>query len=68
MHQRARDLLDAINAATSPSDLKIPPSNRLHQLKDDLVGYWSVSINTQYRIIFRWVNGHAESVEITDYH
>ena len=68
LHQKARDLLDAINAVTSPADLKVPPSNRLHQLRDDLAGYWSVSINDQYRIIFRWVEGHAENVEITDYH
>lgn len=66
--QRARDLLDVIHAATSLNDLRVPPSNRLHQLKDDLKGFWSVSINDQYRIIFRWVDGNAEDVEITDYH
>ena len=68
LHQRARDLLDVIHAATSLGDLRIPPSNRLHQLKDDLIGFWSVSINDQYRIIFRWIEGNAEDVEITDYH
>lgn len=68
LHERARDLLDMIQAATDLGDLKTPPSNRLHQLKDDFKGFWSVSINDQYRIIFRWVDGHAEDVEITDYH
>jgi len=60
--------MDVIHAAAGLNDLRIPPSNRLHQLKDDLKGYWSVSINDQYRIIFRWVDGNAEDVEITDYH
>jgi len=68
LYQRARDLMDVIHAAAGLNDLRIPPSNRLHQLKDDLKGYWSVSINDQYRIIFRWVDGNAEDVEITDYH
>ena len=68
LHQRARDLMDVIHAATGLNDLRIPPSNRLHRLKDDLKGYWSVSINDQYRIVFRWVDGNAEDVEITDYH
>lgn len=68
LHQRARDLLDVIHAATSLNDLRIPASNRLHQLKDNLKGFWSVSINDQYRIVFRWVEGNAENVEITDYH
>ena len=68
LHERARDLLDMIQAATGLGDLKTPPSNRLHRLKDDLKGFWSVSINDQFRIIFRWVDRHAEDVEITDYH
>lgn len=68
LHQRAQDLLDAINAIKSPNDLKLPPSNRLHKLKGDLKGYWSVSINDQWRIIFQFNDGNASEVEITDYH
>ena len=53
LHQRARDLLDVLNATTKLETLKIPPSNRFHALKDDLMGFYSVSINSQWRIIFR---------------
>lgn len=66
--QRARDLLDVLNATTRLETLRVPPSNRFHALKKDLIGYCSISINDQWRIIFRWVNGEAEDVQITDYH
>jgi toxin HigB-1 len=57
-----------INAAMKPEDLRIPPSNRLHRLKGDLAGFWSVSVNDQWRVIFRWVAGGAADVQVTDYH
>ncbi len=68
LHQRARDLLDVLNATTRLETLRVPPSNRLHVLKDDLKGLYSVSINDQWRIIFRWINGDVDKVQITDYH
>jgi toxin HigB-1 len=68
IHQRARDLLDAINAISKVEDLKIPPSNRLHKLKGKLKDFYSVSINSQWRIIFKWDDNHASDVEIIDYH
>ncbi|MCB0419856.1 MAG: type II toxin-antitoxin system RelE/ParE family toxin [Bdellovibrionales bacterium] len=68
LHERARDLLDALNAITKVDDLKTPPSNRLHKLKGDLKEFWSVSINNQWRIIFKWDGSNAIDVEITDYH
>ena len=68
LHQRARDLLDVLNAVTRLETLRVPPSNRFHALKKDLVGFYSVSINDQWRIIFRWNSGGAEDVQITDYH
>ncbi len=68
LHERARDLLDAINAIHRVDDLKSPPSNRLHKLKGDLKEFWSVSINSQWRIIFKWDGSNASEVEITDYH
>jgi toxin HigB-1 len=68
LHERARDLLDALNAITKIDDLKSPPSNRIHKLKGDLEGYWSISINSQWRIIFKWDGTNAHHVEITDYH
>ena len=49
-------------------DLRNPPSNRLHALSDDRAGQHSISINMQWRICFVWKDGHAERVEITDYH
>lgn len=68
LHERARDLLDAMNAISRVDDLKSPPSNRLHKLKGNLKDFWSVSINDQWRIIFKWDDKNAIDVEITDYH
>lgn len=68
LHQRAEDLLDAINAISKIDDLKSPPSNRLHKLKGDRKEFWSVSINDQWRIIFKWDGSNAIDVEIIDYH
>jgi toxin HigB-1 len=49
-------------------DLIIPPSNRLEKLKGNLKEYYSIRINDQWRIIFKWNNGNAYEVEIIDYH
>ncbi len=68
LHERAQDLLDAINAITRVDDLRSPPSNRLHKLKGDLKEFWSLSINDQWRIIFKWDGKNASEVEIVDYH
>jgi toxin HigB-1 len=68
LQERARDLLDALNAIAKVDDLKVPPSNRLHKLKGDLKDFWSVSINSQWRIIFKWDNKNATDVEIVDCH
>ena len=48
--------------------LKVPPSNKLEKLKGDLTGFWSIRVNDQYRVLFRFANGNAEQVRITDYH
>jgi len=61
-------LLDRINAATMPADLRTPRSNRLRKLDGDREGQWSLSINDQFRICFGWEHGRATRVEITDYH
>ncbi len=50
------------------NDLMIPPSNRLEKLKGNLKDFYSIRINNQWRIIFKWNNGNAELVEIIDYH
>jgi toxin HigB-1 len=57
-----------LNAAHRLEDLRIPPSNRLHALKGKLKGYYSISINMQWRIIFIWNEGQVKGVKITDYH
>lgn len=50
------------------ADLRIPPSNRLEKLLGDLEGFYSIRINKQWRIIFRWDKGNASEVNIVDYH
>jgi toxin HigB-1 len=65
---RAFDTLRMIDAASCLDDLKLPPSNRLHALKDDRAGQHSVSINMKWRICFVWKDGDAYDVEIVDYH
>ena len=54
--------------ATRLDDLKVPPGNRLHELERDRTGQHSISVNDQWRICFRFVDGDAYEVEITDYH
>jgi proteic killer suppression protein len=60
--------LDALDSATMLRDLLARLSNRLEALKRDRTGQHSVRINDQYRICFRWHEGHAYDVEIVDYH
>jgi len=57
-----------IEASMDVNDLKIPPANRLEKLSGDREGQYSIRINKQYRICFRWENGVAFDVEIVDYH
>ena len=57
-----------LHAAKRLPDLKVPPGNRLHPLKDYRAGQHSISINDQWRICFVWHEGDAYNVEITDYH
>jgi proteic killer suppression protein len=60
--------LDYLNRAKSLHDLLAPPGNRLEALKNDLKGKHSIRINDQYRIVFKFHNGDAYEVEVTDYH
>jgi proteic killer suppression protein len=57
-----------LDGAESLQDLRIPPGNRLEKLKGDRAGQYSIRINDQWRICFKWSKGHAHEVEITDYH
>ena len=68
IQERARRKLRMINQARIVEDLQIPPGNRLEQLKGNLNGFWSIRINQQWRIIFRWKDGTKQEVTIIDYH
>ncbi len=63
-----RRKLRMINNAQNLSDLKIPPSNHLEKLKGEFKDYYSIRINDQWRIIFKWSKGNAFEVQIIDYH
>ncbi len=64
----ARRKLNLVHAAGSLEFLQVPPGNRLEALKGRRSGQHSIRINDQFRVCFRWVDGHAEDVEIVDYH
>ena len=68
IQQFARRKLRMINNSQDVNDLKLPPGNRLEALKADWTGYYSIRINIQWRIIFRWEKGHASDVQVVDYH
>src|SRR5437870_3061313 len=65
---RTAKRLTQINAATRIEDLRLPPSNQLEALKGDRKGQWSIRINSQWRLCFRFDKGDAFDVEIVDYH
>jgi proteic killer suppression protein len=60
--------LDMIEAAHRLEDLRVPPGNRLEALRGKLNGFHSIRVNKQWRIVFRWENGTAAAVRVTDYH
>jgi proteic killer suppression protein len=64
----AKRKLEALNAAARLEDLAVPPSNRLEKLRGDLKEYYSIRINDQWRVVFKWQNGDAIDVRIMDYH
>jgi proteic killer suppression protein len=64
----ARRKLLLLHNAKVLDDLKIPPGNRLEALRGDRVGQYSIRVNDQWRLCFRWEDGNAADVEIVDYH
>ncbi len=64
----ARKKLVILDAAPRLNDLRIPPGNQFEALKGDRKGQHSIRINDQWRICFKWIDGDAYDVEITDYH
>jgi toxin HigB-1 len=70
LRQRALDKLTALEMAVSVNDLRVPPSNHLEKLEGDMVGLWSIRVNSQWRITFSWEDGAAgpSQVWLRDYH
>lgn len=60
--------LDILNAALALEDLRSPPGNRLESLRGNPKGFYSIRINSQWRIIFRWIENSAVDVQVVDYH
>jgi proteic killer suppression protein len=63
-----RRKLRMLNNSQDVADLRIPPSNRLEKFGGDRKGYYSIRIDKQWRIIFKWKSGNSSEVEIIDYH
>jgi toxin HigB-1 len=68
IQSRALVKLRQVHRISSIDQLRQPPSNRLESLSGNLKGFWSIRINQQWRIVFRWKDGIASDVRITDYH
>ena len=68
LKRTARRKLLYLHDASELMDLRIPPGNRFEALKGELKKYYSIRINDQWRLIFRWTGGNAEDVQIIDYH
>ncbi len=65
---RIQRKLDSLNACMSLEDLRVPPANRLEKLKGDYAGFYSIRVNEQFRIVFRFAAGDRVEVRCTDYH
>ncbi|MES2762139.1 MAG: type II toxin-antitoxin system RelE/ParE family toxin [Bacteroidota bacterium] len=63
-----RRKLRMLNNSVDIKDLMIPPSNRLEKLRGNLKEFYSIRVNDQWRIIFKWENGNAHEVKLIDYH
>ena len=68
LYAKITRLFDQLNAVLEVEELRSPPGNRLEKLKGDLKDFWSLRVNDQYRIIFKWRKGVAFDVDIIDYH
>jgi proteic killer suppression protein len=68
LQEIARRKMRMLNNSQNIADLQVPPSNRLERLKGNFKDFYSIRINNQWRIIFKWDKGNASDVEIIDYH
>ena len=66
--RRALHKLDVLNGASELVDLRSPPGNRLEPLKGDWAGYYSIRVNNQWRLVFRWEENNVYEVRLIDYH
>jgi toxin HigB-1 len=66
--RKAKRKLEAVNAASRLDDLMVPPSNQLEKLLGDLKEFYSIRIDRQWRVIFKWINGEPHDVRVVDYH
>lgn len=60
--------LVAVHSASALEDLRVPPGNHLEKLRGERAGQYSIRVNDQWRVCFRWSDGNAHDVEIVDYH
>ena len=65
---RIQQKLDVLSASATLEDLRVPPSNRLEKLRGAWAGFYSVRVNDQYRVVFRFVYGAISEVRCMDYH
>jgi proteic killer suppression protein len=65
--EKLENILAALNVARKPDDMNLPGFG-LHPLKGDLKGFWSVTVRANWRVIFRFKDGNARDVDLTDYH
>lgn len=68
LQKQALRRLIYLNAAVSLEDLRVPPSNRLEALQGNYKGFYSIRVNDQWRLVFKWENGNAYEVAFVDYH
>ena len=68
LYAAARRKILYLHDADELRDLRVPPGNRLEALKGDFAGFYSIRINDRWRVVFRWVDGHAHDVRVVDYH
>jgi proteic killer suppression protein len=68
LRRAARRKLLYLHDASELGDLRVPPGNRLEALKGEWRGFYSIRINDQWRVVFRWQGGHAAAVRVVDYH
>ncbi|WP_342087011.1 type II toxin-antitoxin system RelE/ParE family toxin [Dyadobacter sp. OTU695] len=68
IQQIGRRKLRMLHNSQNLADLRIPPSNRLEKLAGNLKDFYSIRINDQWRIVFKWLDGNASEVKIIDYH